>query len=88
MKKKQTNKKIPKQECIPVGYVPPALYCIGGLCPGRPPRQRPPGRNMEPETETLYRNPPEGTWDQAARQEVTSYRDPFTPPPPWSDKLF
>ena len=36
-----------------------------------PPKQRPPGRNMAPGTE----KPPEGTWDQAARQEVTSYRD-------------
>ena len=29
-----------------------------------------------PWTETpLDRDPPEGTWDQAPRQEVTSYRD-------------
>ena len=33
----------------------------------------PPWRNMGPETETL---PLEGTWDQAARQEVTLHRDP------------
>ena len=41
----------------------------------RPPRTKtpPPPRNMGSETET-----PKGTWDQAARQEVTSYR---TPPP-------
>ena len=32
----------------------------------------PPRRNMGPETQT----PLEGTWDQAVRQEVTSYRDP------------
>ena len=31
-----------------------------------PPRQRPPGRNMRPSTETPF---PEGKWDQAARQE-------------------
>ena len=31
-----------------------------------------PRKIMGPGTETL----PEGTWDQAARQEVTSYRDP------------
>ena len=37
-----------------------------------PPGQRPPGRNQEPGTET-----PEVTWDKAARQEVTSYRDPL-----------
>ena len=30
---------------------------------------------MGPETKT----PLEGTWDQAARQEVTSYRDPLHP---------
>ena len=27
--------------------------------------------------------PPEGTWDQAARQEVTLYRDPL--PLPWTE---
>ena len=37
----------------------------------RTPRQRPPGRKMGLETD-----PSEGTWDQAAGQEVTSYRDP------------
>ena len=38
------------------------------------PRQRhPPRRNMGPGTD-----PPEGTWDPAARQEVTSYEDPPT----------
>ena len=31
--------------------------------------------NMGPETEI----PLEGTWDQLARQEVTSYRDPLLP---------
>ena len=37
-----------------------------------PPGQRPsPRRNMRPETEI----PLEGTWDQSAGQEVTSYRD-------------
>ena len=35
-------------------------------------RQRPPRRNMGPETETIL----EGAWDQAVRQEVTVYRDP------------
>ena len=34
--------------------------------------------NMGPETEI----PLEGTWDQSARQEVTSYRDPS---PQWTD---
>ena len=31
----------------------------------------PPGRNMRPSTETPF---PEGKWDQAARQDVTSCR--------------
>ena len=26
--------------------------------------------------------PPEGTWDQAARQEVTAFRNLLAPPPP------
>ena len=26
-----------KQECIPVGCVPPAVYRTGGVCPGDPP---------------------------------------------------
>ena len=43
-----------KQECIPVGYVPPAGYHIGGL-PHRDPLdrdlagQRPPGQRPPPE---------------------------------------
>ena len=36
-------------------------------------RQRPPGRNMRPETE----NPLKVTWDQAGREEVTLYRGPL-----------
>ena len=43
----------------------------GRVCP-TPSGGRPPKRNMGPETETAL----EGTWDQAVRQEVTSYRDP------------
>ena len=42
----------------------------GSLCQGDPPR-----RNMGQEIEP----PPEGTWDQAARQEMTLYRDPLSP---------
>ena len=50
----------------------------GGVLPTDPPEgkwdkgQRPLGRNMGPGTDSL-----EGTWDQASRQEVTSYRDPL-----------
>ena len=37
-------------------------------------RDRDPRKYMGPETD-----PPERTWDQAARQEVTSYRNPLPP---------
>ena len=39
----------------------------------RYPQTETPQRNMGPETKT----PLEATWGQAARQEVTSYRDPL-----------
>ena len=49
-------------------------------------RQRPPrdlhGRNMGPKTVTQPELLAEGTWGQAARQKVTSYTTPLTPPPP------
>ena len=41
---------------------------------GRPDRDPP--RQKSPEQIPLDREPPEGAWDQVARQEVTSYRDP------------
>ena len=56
----------------------------GGVSLQRTPGQRPsldrdpPGRNMGPGTETSL----EGAMDQAARQEVTSYRDPI---PLWTE---
>ena len=75
-----------------MGVFVSGCLCQGDL-PDRDPRDRdpldrdppdqnpldrdPPGRNMGPGTDTP---PPEGTWDQAARQEVTSYRNP--PPTP------
>ena len=53
--------------------------CQGSLCPGTwEQRQRPPWK----EHGTRDRNPPEGKWDQAARHEVASYRDPL---PPWTE---
>ena len=67
------------QESIPVGCMPPALHCYGvsvfgeGVPDRESAGQRRPRSKMQPET------PPEGTWDQITRQEVTSYRD--TPPP-------
>ena len=58
----------------------------GGVCdkgpPGqRPPRQRPRGQrphwteNPWKEHRTRDRDPIKGTWDQTAKQDVTSYRD-------------
>ena len=77
-----------RQESIPLGCIPPSLHCTGAL-DREPSGQRfpwtenPPRKNMRPGTETPWkehgardRGPLEGTWDQAARQEVTSYRDP------------
>ena len=43
----------------------------------RPPRQRPWTKNPWKEHGARNRDWLEGTWDQAARQEVTSYRDPL-----------
>ena len=58
-----------KQECIPVGCVPPTLYRTWGGLPGqRSPLDRNPLGQRSPE-----QGPPR---DQQARQEVTSYRDP------------
>ena len=93
-----------KQECILVGYVPPALYrtgrslsreglCLrdlrlGGLCRGWGSLSRGSpsrgvsvqggslsGRHLPNEHGTKDRDPLEGKWDLAARQEVTSYKD-------------
>ena len=50
-----------KQECIPIGCVPPLWWLPLNVSTG--------GCHI-----TLWReNPLEGTWDQVARQEVTSY---------------
>ena len=43
-----------KQECIPVGCVPPALYRMGGL----PDRQPPPDRDPPGQRPSLDRHPP------------------------------
>ena len=62
-------------------------WLLGSLCPLS---QRRPSQNPTTETQDrdpldkdpgqrplpLYRDPTEGTWDQAARHEATSYRDP------------
>ena len=79
-----------QQESIQVGCIPPACHhtqgnSIRGLCQGDPstdspgqrfPRQRPLERELPEGTWDQVQRPLEGTWDQAARQEVTSYRDP------------
>ena len=71
-----------KQECSPVGCVLPTLVPTtrcqfqGGLSGGRSPLEGDlPGRNMGPDSLTGSNiiPPLERTWDQAARQEVTSY---------------
>ena len=74
-----------KQESIPVGCLPPALHHTGGLCPGglpdSPPGQTPPPTNQDrvppKEHGTRDRDPLEGTWDQAARQEDIIQRPPL-----------
>ena len=59
-----------KQECIPVVCVPPTFLSLGGwggLATETPWKEH----------GTRDRDPPlEGTLDQAARQELTSYKDP------------
>ena len=58
-----------KQESIPVGCSPPTFLIRGGrVSAGRPP---------------LTEIPPQGTWDQAARQEVASYIIPLLPWTEW-----
>ena len=70
---------IKQQVCIPVGCVPPvsvtAIRCIGGGGLGSL-SQRPPSPDwaLLKETCDSAKNPPEGTWEQATREEVTSYR--------------
>ena len=50
-----------------------ARFSGSGSLPNPSPGGRPhPRRNMG----TRERDPPEGKWDQTARQEVKSYRDP------------
>ena len=53
--------------------------CLGGLCTGESLLGSPPTENPCKEHGTRDRDPPEGIWDQAARQEVTSYRDHLPP---------
>ena len=77
-----------KQECIPVGCVPPARnHTVGGLPDRDPPGQKPPPKQRPPWTETpLDRDPP--------RQRPSLDRDPqdrdplrplWTETPPWTE---
>ena len=93
-----------KQGSIPVGCISPVLRRMGGgggLSLGSPwtetaPRTETPRRNMGPGIETPRRNMgpgtettlPRGTWDQAARQEVASYRNHLSPPSEQNDTRF
>ena len=80
-----------KQESIPAGCVPPALHHMvvslskGVFLTETSPRHRLPNPWTEPPPPGTE-NPLEGAWEQAARQEVTSYRD-SPPRPPWAEWL-
>ena len=60
-----------QQECIPVGCVSPALYRTGGSLSGKFSVQ-----GVLVQMGLCQGDHSEGTWDQAAGQKVTSYRDP------------
>ena len=64
-----------EQECIRVGCIPPASVATeeGSLSPFT---ETPFTEITLPRDPSPDRDPQERTWDQAARQEVTSYRDP------------
>ena len=59
-----------------------SLYGGGGVCLwGVSMTETPMDKDPQKEHGINDRDPSEGTWDQAARQEVTSYRDPM-----WTDR--
>ena len=58
-----------------------SLYGGGGLPLGGVYDRDPMDKDPQKEHGINDRDPPEGTWDRAARQEVTSYRDPM-----WTDR--
>ena len=89
--KRNWNKKEFQQDEYRPLFTVRRVYVRGGGLPDRdsldrdpcgqtPARQRPLSWQRLP----LDRNSPEGTWDQAAGQEVTLYRDPF---PQWTEWL-
>ena len=73
-----------KQECIPVGCVPPARYRMGGLCPGgvfltETPLDRDPQTETPPDVEAPSTETP-GT-------ETTPWTETEpSPPPRWTDR--
>ena len=50
-----------RQECIPVGCVPPALYRKGGLPDREPPGQIPPGQKPPVDRQTPVKTLPSQT---------------------------
>ena len=73
-----------QQECIPVGYIPPVRYCMGGLCPGGV------CQTVTPWTKTgLDREPPETPqYKDLLWTETPQYRDPlWTETPQYRDPL-
>ena len=66
-----------RQECIPVGCVPPTRYHTGSLCPGGSNRdplgKEPPGQRLPPWTETSPGQKPPG--QRPPRQRPPMDRD-------------
>ena len=62
-----------------MGCIVPIFLIPGGLPTETPPppldRKTLDG-DLHPDGDLAGQSPPEGTWGQAVRQEVTSYRDP------------
>ena len=62
-----------------MGYILPTFLILGGLL-DKDPLDRDPLWTETPLGGTWDQGhrPPEGTWDEAPRQEVISYRDPLS----------
>ena len=72
-----------KQEYIPVGWVLPARYRTGGLCPVGLPNWDPPGQRPPSWTETplLDRDPPPGQRPPSWTETLPRQRPPGQRPP-------
>ena len=86
-----------KQECIPVGCVPPTHYHTGGLClgalpfsPEDPPGQRPPGQRPNwtetPQTETALDRDRPGQRPPRQRHPGQITETPWTETP-WTESV-